>query len=113
MCVVHCLLTPVLLSFSAVLAHLLPAEESVHRGLALFVAAFGAIALVTGFRRHRRVVVLQMMLTGLGCIAAAAWFGDKLPSHAVEVLVTCCGSGFMVAAHRMNHTFCKSCDCAA
>ena len=66
LCVVHCLLMPVLLSFSAVLAHFLPAEESVHRSLALLVASFGALALIVGFRKHRRALVLLMMLIGLG-----------------------------------------------
>src|ERR1700751_240981 len=33
LCLVHCLLTPALLSFSAVFAHFLPADESVHRTL--------------------------------------------------------------------------------
>ena len=113
LCVVHCLLTPVLLSFSAVLAHLLPAEESVHRSLALLVAFFGAVALIAGFRRHRRALVLLMMILGLSCIAGAAWFGDKLPSHGVEVLITFLGSGFMIGAHRLNHTFCKACACAS
>ena len=107
----HCLLTPLLLSFSAVLAHMMPAEGSVHRTLAVLVASFGAFALIAGFRKHRRLLVLFMMVTGLSCIAGAAWFGDRLPSHLVEVFVTFCGSGFMVAAHRLNHTFCKSCDC--
>lgn len=113
LCVVHCLLTPLLLSFSAVLAHILPAEESVHRSLALLVALFGGIALFAGFRKHRRFLVLLLMVTGLSCIAGAAWFGDKLPSHLVEVFITFCGSGFMVAAHRLNHTFCKSCACSS
>ncbi len=113
LCVVHCLLAPVLLSFSAVVAHLLPAEESIHRSLALLVAAFGAIALISGFRRHRRALVLLLMLCGLGCIAGSAWFGDRLPSHAVEVAITFCGSGLMIAAHRLNHTFCKSCQCSS
>lgn len=53
-CVVHCVLTPVLLSSSVVLAHLLPGEERTHRVLAMLVAAMGAIALVRGFRVHGR-----------------------------------------------------------
>jgi len=113
LCVVHCLLTPVLLSFSAVVAHFLPAEESVHRSLALLVALFGAVALLIGFRKHRRATVLFMMFGGLSCIAGAAWFGDKLPSHTVEVAITFCGSGLMIAAHRLNHTFCRSCECSS
>ena len=112
LCVIHCILTPVLISSSAVLAHFLPAEERVHRSLALLVALFGAIALLVGFRKHGRRRILILMSAGLGCIAAAAWFGDKLPSHAYEVAITMAGSGLMITAHRLNHTFCKSCECA-
>jgi uncharacterized membrane protein YfcA len=111
LCFVHCLLTPVLISFSSVVAHFLPAEESIHRSLALFVALFGSVALILGFRKHRRSAVLLAMFGGLACIAGAAWFGDRLPSHAFEVAITFCGSALMIAAHRMNHTFCRSCDC--
>lgn len=112
LCLVHCLLTPVLLSLSAVMAHLLPAEESTHRTLAVLVALFGTCALVSGFRRHRRVAVILLMLGGLACIAGAAWCGDRLPSHADEVAITLCGSAMMIGAHRLNHTFCRSCACS-
>jgi len=111
-CVVHCVLTPLLLSSSAVLAHFLPAEESIHRSLALFVALFGTIALIIGFRKHGRKRILILMVAGVSCIAAAAWFGDKLPSHAHEVAITMAGSVLMITAHRLNHTFCKSCECS-
>jgi hypothetical protein len=113
LCVVHCLLTPLLLSLSAVMAHLLPAEERTHRSLAVLVACFGAISLLTGFRKHRRTRVILLMAAGLGCISGAAWFGDELPAHAWEVGITFMGSGLMIAAHRLNHTFCRFCDCSA
>ncbi len=112
LCVVHCLFTPVLLSFSAVLAHMLPYEERVHRSLALLVAMLGAIALLRGFRTHRRALVLLLMLGGLAAIGGTAWWGDRLPSHAVEVSITALGSALMIAAHRFNHTFCRACVCA-
>lgn len=113
LCLVHCLLTPALLSFSAVFAHFLPADESVHRSLAVLVALFGTIALIAGFRRHRRRAILFLILGGLGCIAGTAWLGDKLPSHAWEVAITMIGSGLMISAHRLNHTFCRSCECSS
>ena len=112
LCVLHCLLTPVLLSFSAVLAHLLPGEERVHRGLAVSVACFGAFALLNGFRRHRRSRVLMLLVVGLTCIFAAAWFGARLPSHGWEVALTFLGSSLMIMAHRLNHTFCGACACS-
>ena len=113
LCVVHCLLTPVVLSLSAVAAHFLPGEESTHRSLAVLVALFGTVALLRGFRMHGRRRVIGMMAGGLFCIAGAAWSGDRLPSHAWEVGITFVGSALMIGAHRLNHTFCRRCECAA
>jgi peptidoglycan/LPS O-acetylase OafA/YrhL len=111
LCVIHCLLTPVLLSISAVSAHFLPSEERTHRTLAVAIAALGAIALVRGYRRHRSLRVLVLMVVGLVFIFAGAYWGNRLPSHAAEVIVTLIGSAFMIAAHRTNHTFCRDCSC--
>jgi hypothetical protein len=112
LCVFHCLLTPVLLSISAVSAHFLPSEERTHRTLAVVIAAIGGIALLRGYRRHRSTRVLLLMVTGLVFIFGGAWWGDHLPSHAAEVFVTLIGSGFMISAHRINHTFCRDCSCS-
>jgi uncharacterized membrane protein YfcA len=111
LCVIHCLLTPVLLSLSAVSAHFLPSEERTHRTLAVAIAALGAIALLKGYRKHRSSRVLVLMAVGLAFIFGGAYWGNHLPSHTVEVLVTLVGSGFMIAAHRTNHTFCRDCSC--
>ncbi len=112
LCVIHCIVTPFLLSFSVVLAHFLPSEESTHRWLAIGIAAIGAIALVRGFRIHRRARVLLMMGTGLAFIFAGAWWGHLLTHHWMEVAITFTGSAFMISAHRFNHTFCRECICA-
>jgi peptidoglycan/LPS O-acetylase OafA/YrhL len=112
LCVIHCLLTPVVLSLSTVSAHFLPSEERTHRTLAVVITALGAIALVKGYRRHRSWRVLALMAVGLAFIFGGAYWGDHLPSHGVEVLVTLIGSGFMIAAHRTNHTFCRDCSCS-
>ena len=111
-CVLHCLFTPALLSFSVVLAHSLPSEEKVHRTLAVIIAAIGALALVRGFRAHGRTRILVLMAVGLTLIFAGAWWGDSLPRHWMEVLITFTGSVFMISAHRLNHTFCGQCRCA-
>ena len=79
---------------------------------AVVIAAIGAIALFRGYRKHRSPRVLLLMVTGLIFIFGGAWWGDHLPSHAAEVFVTLIGSGFMISAHRMNHTFCCDCSCS-
>src|ERR1700692_4938908 len=68
LCVIHCLLTPVLLSISAVSAHFLPSEERTHRTLAVAIAALGAIALLKGYRKHRSSRVLSLMVVDLAFI---------------------------------------------
>jgi hypothetical protein len=50
---------------------------------------------------------------GLGCIWGTAWYGERLPSHAVEIAITVLGSSAMIAAHRLNHTFCADCGCGS
>jgi hypothetical protein len=104
------MVTPVLISASPVFAHLLPGEEKTHRTLAVGVAALGGIALIKGYRLHGRRRILGLMTLGLGCIFAGAFYGDRLPAHAYEVAVTMTGSILMIAAHRMNHTFCGECQ---
>jgi hypothetical protein len=111
-CMVHCLLTPIVLSLSAVSAHFLPSEERTHRVLAVSIAFVGALALVKGYRSHRRKCVPLLMAIGLALIFGGAWYGDHLPSHPAEVAITLIGSGFMIAAHRINHTFCRNCSCS-
>jgi uncharacterized membrane protein YfcA len=108
-CVVHCLVTPVLLSLLAVYAHFLPSEEHTHRVLAVVVTLLGALALLTGYRRHKRPSVLLLMAAGLALICGGAFFGNRLPSHPYEVAITLAGSCCMIAAHRRNHTFCQRC----
>ena len=109
-CLVHCIVTPVVLSLSAVWVHYLPAEERFHRVLAAMVAAIGCIAIVRGYRKHRRLRVFGLMIGGLGLIFAGAYLGNRLPSHRAEMAVTMAGSSLMIAAHLINHTFCKKCD---
>lgn len=113
-CFLHCLLTPIVVSLASVYAHFLPAEEPVHRVLAVVVAMIGALSLFVGFRKHKRWSVVILMAAGLLAIFAGAFYGDRLHSHWAEVLVTLSGSVCLISAHRRNHTFCRSCqDCSS
>jgi uncharacterized membrane protein YfcA len=97
---------------SAVLAHVLPSDEHVHRPLALILALIGAIALVRGYRTHKQRSVVYLMGGGLALIFAGAFVGDHLGGHWAEVGITLMGSVLMITSHRMNHTFCRDCVCA-
>jgi ABC-type methionine transport system permease subunit len=109
LCFVHCVAAPLVLSLSAVSCHFLPSEEHTHRLLAVLVTIIGAAAIGFGYQRHKRKRVLGGVLLGLVLICSSAYFGDRLPSHGSEVVVTFAGSCCMIFAHRMNHTFCRKC----
>ncbi|MCU1320203.1 MAG: MerC mercury resistance protein [Edaphobacter sp.] len=110
LCLVHCVVTPILLSVSVVFAQVLPGEGKTHRFMAIGVAALGGVALINGFRTHGRRRIVVLMAMGLALIFFGAFYGERLSSPRYEVLITLAGSVLMIAAHRMNHTFCKNCS---
>jgi hypothetical protein len=68
LCVIHCLVTPIVLSISAVSAHFLPSEERTHRILAVVIGTLGAACSSQGLSKppflacapdHDRWVVLH------------------------------------------------------
>ena len=104
-------MTPLLLSFSPVFVHLLPGEETFHRRLAVIVTGSAGAALFFGFRKHRRKRVLLLMTLGLSLIIGTAWWGHLFTNRVLEIGLTILGSTLLIAAHRLNHTFCRSCEC--
>ena len=110
LCLVHCVVTPILLSLSVVFAQILPGDGRFHRPMAIGVAALGGVALVNGFRTHGRRRIVVLMAMGLALIFFGAFHGERLPLPRYEVLITLAGSLMMIAAHRMNHTFCQNCS---
>jgi hypothetical protein len=110
LCVIHCVLTPVLLALSPALATMLSGSASVHRVLIFFVVSLGLLAFVSGFKKHRRTVVLLPMCGGIALVGFGA-FGDAyLGSAMAETLVTTAGSILLMLAHAMNRSFCHLCD---
>jgi hypothetical protein len=114
LCAVHCLLLPFMLAFAPALAHFLPGDEAVHRTLACSLAAVGLVAFRAGYKVHRKKIVLVLLTAGIAGVTAGAYAGQRLPSHRWEVGITLLGGAFLVSAHALNRTLCRSCKtCAA
>ncbi|HVH87687.1 MAG TPA: MerC domain-containing protein [Terriglobales bacterium] len=108
-CMVHCALTPLLLALAPGLAHYVPGDEIVHRSLAALVLSAGALALVQGYRVHRKRIVLLGFAAGSMLVLAGATAGRLLGSHLAEIFVTVAGSASMVTSHWKNRAFCHAC----
>jgi hypothetical protein len=97
LCVVHCVLGLVLVSFLGLGGGALLAPELHRVGLALAVA-IGVVALGAGFVRHGRSSPLLLGALGLSVMAAALLVGHGLG----EAVLTIAGVGIVAAAHLWN-----------
>ena len=109
LCMVHCALTPLLLSVAPGLMHYVPGSEMVHRILALIVLSCGSLAIVRGYQIHRKAIVLCGFLVGLALVLAGTVAGEVFSSHLAEMYVTVCGSTCTVISHWKNRAFCVAC----
>ena len=102
-CLVHCLLPPLAV---VVLPWLVLFEgESLHRWLAVSLAAPVLLAFVFGWRRHGRWLPGFFMAGGLATLNAAAF---TAPEH-WEIELTVLGGLFLIAAHVLNSQLCRRC----
>lgn len=109
LCMVHCVLTPVALALSPALATLLPGDTKMHRILLCLVVSLGLLAFVSGYRRHRRNLVLLPMVTGMALVACGAFGNSYLRSNLAATGITVTGSALLILAHGLNRTFCYRC----
>lgn len=107
-CLIHCLLTPVLISFFPELIPYLPGEAGFHRALAIGIVLLGGAAFIPGYRVHRRNSLLALIGAGISLILIVAWCGEAL-SQAFELVLSVSGSLMLVGAHLLNRSFCRQC----
>jgi len=107
-CLIHCLLTPVLISFFPELIPYLPGEAGFHRALAIGIVLLGGAAFIPGYRVHRRNSLLALIGAGISLILIVAWYGEAL-NQAFELVMSVSGSLMLVGAHLLNRSFCRQC----
>ena len=109
LCLIHCVLTPIALSFAPVLSGFLPGDTAVHRVVIVLVVAIGLLAFIPGYRKHHKLIVFLPMVAGVWAIGLGA-FGDSSMGPLAEKCITILGSTLVITAHGLNRTFCKYCD---
>ena len=97
-CLLHCLLTPLLLSVLPLLGLSLLASDSFHAVFAVGVLLAAALALVPGYRVHRRASVLLLGVAGVSSVA----IGAAMSHGGAETALTVIGSLLLVSAHISN-----------
>jgi hypothetical protein len=109
LCMVHCLVFPLIVSFSPSILRELPGDDVTHRVLAIGIALAGGLAFRSGYKVHRKGWILALFLLGIALISAAAALGEAVLSAYGETGITVCGSLLLITAHWCNRSFCNSC----
>jgi MerC mercury resistance protein len=105
---VHCLLTPIVISLFPQIIPYLPGDASFHRWLAVGIVLFGFAGFIPGYIVHRRKPLLALIGIGMALILVVAWKGENF-NLALELLLSVGGSMLLVTAHLLNRSFCRHC----
>ena len=102
MCIVHCLLLPVLLVLapSAFLAFV--SDESVHKVLLLAIVPVGIYAIIAGFKTHKKISVIVLISIGLLLLISTGLLEHEVLGESGEVLLTLSGSLLIAMGHIQN-----------
>lgn len=108
LCILHCLLVPILVIALPSMTALFFTDEAFHIWMVIAVIPISLIALFNGFKRHSSAKFLSIGIIGLVLLVSAAFLGHDLLSETGERLITVIGSVLMTIAHIYNYYFWKT-----
>lgn len=110
LCIVHCILLPVLIIASPALVHeWLPTEDKTHVVLLAFILGIAGFAFISGYRVHGKIQPVAWMAVGILIITYASFFAHDQLGHLWEPVIAIVGSLALIRAHILNHR-CKTCE---
>jgi hypothetical protein len=111
LCMIHCLVTPVLLIFLPVFSASVLSGDTFHAAILWFILPTSLVALTLGCWRHKDRYVAVLCAIGLAVILIAARFGDALFGEIGERILTTAGSLVLIAGHFRNFSLCRGAAC--
>ncbi len=116
LCAVHCALLPALLALAPSLGLSFWLSDGVEQAVVIFVTLLGLFSLIWGYRRHRTVHALVLLLPGLALLWAGLLHPELHHSPVPHALVMTLGGVMVGLAHlvnlRLNHLHVHDASCA-
>ena len=110
-CIVHCLLTPVLVTLFPIIAGTVLADHQFHAFLLIFIVPTSGIALYLGCRRHRSGLVFSLGISGMLILSIVALLGPEGLTVTGEKIATGFGGVILASAHILNFRRCRNMRC--
>lgn len=116
-CAAHCALLPVVIALLPALGIATAFSEHFEEWFAVFATLLGLFALVTGYRRHRALHALLLLVPGLLIIWVGVLYAPLHHSVWPHALVMTAGGSLIALAHlanlRLNREHVDGSDCDA
>ncbi|NEU82772.1 MerC domain-containing protein [Nostoc sp. UIC 10630] len=106
LCVIHCLLTPVVLVLFPMLMAASNVNESLHWLLLTIILPTSLLALFLGHLRYKDKLTLTLGLAGLSQLVVTSLLGFNLLGEMSEELMTMIGSAALIFGHIRNRQAC-------
>ncbi|KZN67614.1 MerC domain-containing protein [Pseudoalteromonas luteoviolacea] len=113
MCVIHCIVLPILFVALPFLSASFLQEEAFHQLLLGGVLLTSVLALVSGCKTHSKWHIFTFGITGLAVLSIAAFFGHDLFGEYGETILTVVGSFIVAFSHLKNIKECKAARCCS
>jgi hypothetical protein len=116
LCAVHCALLPALLAVAPALGLSFWLSDGVEATIVIFVTLLGLFSLILGYRRHRALRALVLLLPGLVLLWAGLLHPELHHSKVPHAVVMTLGGVLVGLAHlmnlRLNHVHVHDASCA-
>jgi hypothetical protein len=116
LCAAHCALLPVVIALLPTIGLASLSGDGFERGFVVFATALGLFSVVWGYRRHRAVRALSLLIPGLLVLWTAVLYPplhESVLPHAVAMTL---GGTLVALAHlanlRLNHGHVHDASCA-
>jgi len=113
-CMVHCLLTPIIVTLAPILSLNIMVEDLLFHTLMLwFVLPTSCIALFLGCRKHKKFSIVATGVVGMAVLITVALFGHDIFGERGEKIATTVGGFIIVISHYLNFRACQSITCSS
>lgn len=111
-CLVHCLVTPVLVTLAPIFSLAALTEDLLFHTLMLWIVLpTSCIALFLGCRKHKKLSIAVTGIVGMLILISVALFGHDFFGETNEKIVTTIGGLIIAASHYLNFRACQSITC--
>ena len=110
-CMLHCLVLPLMLTVFPILNVTLLSETLFHLLMLVVILPVSVIALTIGCLFHKDAMTLVLGTLGLSILTTTAFFGHQLFGLTGERVVTSFGGLILAWAHVQNYRRCRRDNC--